>query len=63
MEPEAPPNTDKKRVRKAKWKWHESRGGKMADKLAKANENQKKKNELKKAGGTKALLKNDLILI
>jgi hypothetical protein len=61
MEPEAPLNADKKRVKKAKFKWHE-KGGKAAKQLSKENLKKKEKNE-QRAGGAKAVFKDDLILI
>lgn len=47
MESAEPLNSDRKRLKKQKHKWHQSRGGKMAEKLAKFNEQKKVKNDLK----------------
>ena len=60
MEPEAPEGGDKKRSRKAKYKWH-SKLGLLSEKLQKKN--QKKKQKLDELEGNKGFLKNDLILI
>ena len=62
IEPEMPLGGDKKRNRKAKYKWHNSKGGTGAEKLDK--QNQKKKQELEqKANIGPSMLKNDIILI
>lgn len=43
VEPEAPIGGDRKRNRKAKFKWHNSKGGKEAAKLDKMNKKEKAK--------------------
>jgi hypothetical protein len=53
---------DKKRSRKAKFKWHNSKGGTGAEDMAEKNRERKHKNEAKSASGP-SMLKNDLILI
>lgn len=61
MEPEAPVlGGDKKRVKKAKFKWHE-KGGKTARKLAKINLEKKTKRGKKEKGDS--VFKDDLILL
>lgn len=62
IEPDMPLGGDKKRARKGKYKWHNSRGGTGAEEMAKQNAEKKSKNEQKKASG-QSMLKNDLILI
>ena len=60
--PEAPIGGDRKRGGKAKFKWHNSRGGSGAEKLDKKNKKLKQSIEKKLATGP-SMLKNDLILI
>ena len=60
LEPEAPEGADKKRQRKAKYKWH-NKVGQVAEKLNKKN--QKKRQKLDEQETGKGFLKNDLILI
>ena len=62
IEPDMPIGGDKKRNRKSKFKWHNSRGGTGAQQLHEKNEEAKKRAEIKAAQGP-SLLKNDLILI
>ena len=62
IEPDVPLGADRKRNRKAKFKWHNSKGGTGAAALDKKNKETKLKNEQKQAQGP-SLLKNDLILI
>lgn len=62
IEPDMPIGGDKKRQRKAKFKWHNSKGGTGADDMAEKNRERKHKNEQKSASGP-SMLKNDLILI
>eukprot|EP00347_Sterkiella_histriomuscorum_P017776 403348038 len=62
LEPDEPLNSDRKRIKKAKYKWHQSQGGKMADKMARKNEERKQKNN-KKGMSSDQMLQNDLILI
>jgi hypothetical protein len=62
VEPEMPLGGDKKRSRKGKYKWHNSKGGTGAAALAQANSERKQKNTAKAAIGP-SLLKSDLILI
>ena len=53
---------DKKRSRKAKYKWHNSRGGTGAEKLDKKNKQTIQEMDKKLTTGA-TMLKNDLILI
>ncbi|CDW85537.1 UNKNOWN [Stylonychia lemnae] len=62
IEPAEPLNSDRKRLKKQKFKWHQSIGGKGANKLAKKNEVRKNKNT-KKGQSSAQMLQNDLILI
>lgn len=62
LEPEVPIGGDRKRSRKAKFKWHNSRGGTGAEKLDKMNKKEKAALEKKAASGP-SMLKSDLILI
>lgn len=62
LEPEVPLGGDRKRQRKAKFKWHNSRGGTGAEKLDKKNKKTKAQIDQKLTTGP-SMLKNDLILI
>lgn len=62
IEPEMPLGGDKRRTRKGKYKWHNSRGGTGAAILNEKNQETKKRGDVKAAQGP-SLLKNDLILI
>jgi hypothetical protein len=62
IEPEMPLGGDKKRSRKGKYKWHNSKGGTGATAMAKENSERKLKNTAKAASGP-SMLKSDLILI
>jgi hypothetical protein len=62
IEPEMPLGGDKKRNRKGKYKWHNSKGGTGAAELHEMNLEAKKRAEVKSASGP-SMLKNDIILI
>lgn len=62
IEPEMPIGGDKRRTRKGKYKWHNSKGGTGAAALHEKNQEAKKRGDIKAAAGP-SLLKNDLILI
>jgi len=62
LEPEVPIGGDRRRSGKAKYKWHNSKGGSGAEKLN--AKNQKAKQAIEKSLNTgPSLLKNDIILI
>ena len=62
VEPEAPIGGDRKRNRKAKYKWHNSKGGTGAEKLDQKNKKIKQEMEAKHNIGA-SMLNNDIILI
>ena len=62
LEPDEPLNSNRKRDRKMKFKWHNSQGGKEAEKLDKKNK-QRKQNNLQKGMSNDQMLQSDLILI
>ena len=62
VEPEAPIGGDRKRNRKAKYKWHNSKGGSMAEKLDQQNKKHKEEMEARHNVGP-SMLKNDIILL
>lgn len=62
IEPEMPIGGDRRRTRKGKYKWHNSKGGTGAAALHEKNQELKRKGDIKAATGP-SLLKNDLILI